>query len=278
MKSLQEYLTETLIQEKFGSEIIANCMNDRFKTSDYWGGMRRYLLRWDKVKDSNLHEVTLEEALKLYRKQKESHYLIWVTKNDRYVGEGKDQIALITWGTDIVGFATSIKGMTTKACIDNFTWSHIYDVEGYEDLMQTDIKEMRRKQKEGATAIMDAEDVLRQNKERFEKALAEKHKGTNDDIIKIFNDTMAEYQNTVKNWMVKYQDIILTPHASTYQITELYKKLSKKVQELVDKIDSWNYWKDSKESVTTAKRYYDEIKQCANEIAEMCTKIIEDQK
>lgn len=273
MKTLQEYLNESLIQEKYGSEIIAKYMNDKFKKQmySYYG---RYLLQWDKVKDSNLKEVTLDEAMKLYRKQKESHYLIWVSKGYN----GAEQIALVTWGTDIIGYIWSIKNMTAKACIDGCDWSHIYDVEGYEDLMQADVRDLRREQKEGATALMDAEDILRQNKERFEKALAEKHKGTPDDIVKIFNDIMVEYQNTVKNWMVKYQDIILTPQASTFNIVRLYTDLTKKVQSFIDKIDSWNYWKDNKDSSKTAKRYYDEIKELANEIAEMCTKLAEDQK
>ena len=273
MKTLTEYINESLIQEKYGSDIIAKYMNPYFKTYGSWG-RGGYLLQWDKVKDSNLHEVTLDEAMKLYRKQKKSHYIIWVKKDSR---EG-ETMGLITWGTDVIAYDGRDYGMSTKACIDAYNWAHIYDVEGYEDLMQLGLQKLRREQKAGATAIMKADEILEQNKKRYELALADMHKGNNGEVVKIFNDTMAEYQNVTKNYIVKFSDILSTPGASAFEVMDKYNTLTRHITSFIDKLYSWNTHKDDKLHPDWAKDYYDRIKELANKISEMCTKMIEDQK
>lgn len=266
MKSLEVLLTEALVVEAFGSKIIAGLMKNVGLKSDWWNS--RSYLQWDKVKDDDIREITKEEALKLYRKQKDPHYILWVSDNYR---EGK-RISLITWGTDIVtcewGYAP--RGASTKGVIDSMNITKAYDVIDFEKFLRREMIQQRTEAKKNALALKSAEEVLADNKKRYESILAKMHTGDKEEVAKIFGDAMSLYEQVTKQWVVKYMDQILQDQPDMWQVRNEYKKIQDKVDGMMNAIQTYSINRKSGWDARYTKQKYDEIKKLADEITKLC--------
>ena len=266
MKSLEELLTEALVVEAFGSKILAGLMKHIGVKSDGW--YSGSYLQWDKVKDDNLQELTKEEAMKLYRKQKDLHYILWVGDNYR---EG-ERICLITWGTDIVtcewGYAP--RGASTKGVIDSMSIIKAYDVIDFEKFLRREIMDQRTQAKKDALALKSAEEVLADNKKRYESILATMRTGDKEEVAKIFGDIMTLYEQVTKQWVVKYMDQILQEQPDMWQVRNGYKKIQDKIEGMMNAIQSYSSNKKHGWDARYTKQKYDEIKKLADEITKLC--------
>lgn len=272
MKTLEEFLTESLVNEAFASSIMENIT---------WKGVLRYgganMPQWSKIKDSDLTEVTYDEAIKMYRK-KYAPYIFWVSKNTWRIPQGK--IALITWGTDVVWTGLLTRGDSTKALIDSISCEKAYVLTNPSDFVRWKIQRERRIAKEGAKALMSAEAVRKENLKRYKLILDERRTGTHEEVAKKMEEAMNIYSETVKNFIVKYSDMLAANSPSRMTIKKLYEKLTITINSMLDSAEFFEYWKNDKgmtDFISIRKEYYDDVIDCCNRIAELCTKLNEEQ-
>lgn len=269
MKTLEQFLTESLINEAFASSIIENITWKGVLDPNYG-----FIPQWSKIKDNDLTEVTYDQAIKMYRK-KDAPYILWVSKNDYRTPEGK--IVLITWGTDVVWTSSRRRAESTKAEIYSISCEKAYVLANPSDLAVWKIQQERSIAKSGAKALMSAEEIRDKNLERYKKALAAKHTGDVGAVTKKLEEAMNLYSETVKNFIVKFNDMLIVNSPSTIKIKKLYKDLSVSVSTMLDKAESLENWRKEQGWETTAKKYYDEVINYCNKIAELCTKLNEEQ-
>lgn len=266
MKSLETLLTEALVVEAFGSKIIASLMKNVGLKSDWWHS--RSYLQWDKVKDEDIREITKEEAMKLYRKQKDPHYILWVSNNHR---EG-ERISLITWGTDLItcewGYAR--RGTSTKSVIDSMNITKAYDVIDFEKFFRVEMMRQRAEAKKDALALKSAEEVLVDNKKRYESILAKMHTGNKEEVAKIFGDIMVLYEQVTKQWVTKYMDQILQEQPDMWQVRRDYVTIQNKISNMMDAIQTYSINGKHGWDARYTKQKYDEIKKLADEITKLC--------
>jgi len=271
MKTLEQFLTESLVTEAFASSIMENII---WKDVLHYNGAT--MPQWSKIKDSDLTEVTYDEAIKMYRK-KDAPYIFWVSKNTWHIPEGK--IALITWGTDIVWalWGTLTRGTSTKAVIDSISCEKAYVLANPSDFIRWKIQDERRIAREGAKALMSAEAVRNENLKRYKLILDERRTGTHEEVAKKMEEAMNIYSETVKNFIVKYSDMLAANSPSRITIKKLYEKLTININSMLNSAQSFEYWKDDKGMADIRKKYYDDVIDCCNRIAELCTKLNEEQ-
>lgn len=266
MKSLEVLLTESLVVEAFGSKILAGLMKNVGLKSNLWSGYS--FLQWDKVKDEDLREITLEEAMKLYRKQKEPHYILWVGNNR---GEG-ERVSLITWGTDVIDceWGHAPRGTSTKGVIDSMNITKAYDVIDFEKFIRREMILQRVKAKKDALALKSADEVLADNKKRYESILAKMHTGGNEEVARIFGDIMTLYEQVTKQWATKYMDMILQEQPDMWQARRDYATIQTKISDMMNAIQSYSTNKKNGWDARYIKGEYDRIKKLADEITKLC--------
>lgn len=275
MKTLTEFIRESLICESFSSKILQQYLEPKQFKYEYYP----YALQWSKITDDMLHEITNEEdARKMQRKQKDAFYILCVGKSG-YGDNAKEMVQLITWGSDIIASVyRGERGSSTKAYIDNIVFVKAYYVTDFDKLLRKDIRDQRAEMRKDATALKDDWSVANENHERYKKILAEKRTGTPDEVKKIMDETMNIYMDTFKNYIQKFTEFAEGDSPSCYSMRWNIKKLNDTVTDLV------NAFADFKSSVgkggwnaVYAKRHYDDVKDYASKIAEICTKLSQEQ-
>ena len=282
MKPLEQFMNEALINEAFGSKILAQILPLGLLKGNWFG--RQWQLQWDKITDNMLEELTEEQGRAAYRKRTESPYLLWVTQPSWGKDAGKDTVFLITWGSDVIWYSYGgrYRGESTKALIDSSSVAKVYKVIDAQDYMQREVQQLRAEQKRDALALKSSYTTWQENQKRWQDAKARMHTGSMDEALKMYEDAMNLYAETVKNFIVKYADIIAdTDCPSTYIIRDNYKKLTNAVNNLLESISNFKSATGRKPSVSDpkwAKRCFDDISKWANTISEYCTKLTQDQE
>ena len=274
MKSITKFIQESLINEAFQSTVLQQYLKpNKFKYR--WD---QYELQWSKVKDSDLHEIDDEnEARRIQRKKKESNYIIWVGK-DGYGDNSTESVQLVTWGPDIIDCAwRKERTMTARSAVDNISFVKAYEVDIQDNMFRSDIQKQRREMRDGATALKDNYRIASENKKRYEDALAKMHTGSRDEVTKLMGDAMTLYTNTLNNYIKKFTDAAEGDCPSSYDLMSNFRKMNQVMSSLIDGYWSYDHNVEGKGisgyAEQMAKSGYDKVKECADKIAEICTKL-----
>lgn len=273
MKSLSEYISEGLLIESFGSDIIRELLPKSF-VQDRWAYFKNWQLQWDKVKDSDLVEVDETTARKLQRMQKETHYILWVAEySPSWRGERKPMIVLITCGGDVISYiGRRERNMSTKAYIDNFSIIKAYDVKNWQGLLRKNLVDIRAQQKDGALALKDPETVRAENMERYEKIIAQHNTPDDAEVAGIIKNAMNTYSQIMKQLGDKLAEAMTSdaPSPSVYKLMEKSRQLNSIINDMLSKAHSYKYWsKNGGFDPRNAKEYADKISETAQQIEKL---------
>lgn len=284
MQTLQQYMFESIVNEAFASKNLASLFNVSKQYHDYllndrWGSS--YQLQWDKVTDDMMREVNEDEARKLQRKQKESYYILWVTEDRR---DNREMIYCITWGYDCIAACyRRERGESTKATIDSHPCKKAYVIEGdVEKLMRRELHREREEAKNGATALMSAYQILNDNKKRYQTALNKMHTAGAEDVQKWLNEGMEAYKNAIENYVIKMSDALLTDCPTSWKIRNIYGKLNKAFNDMLQEIETYKSFTDPKRGYlhndstgsSIALKAANEVKRCSASLVELCTNLM----
>lgn len=272
MKTLQDFMFESLINESFKSEALKKYPVTKI-AQDRWGSANQ--LMWSEITDDMLHEVTEEEARKLQRKMKESYYILWVSR-EGYGEKAKEFVSLVTWGSDVVACAyRRNRGESTKSCIDQLSIVTAYWVENPEDHMRRDIQRQRQSMRDGALFLRDAWSIREENMRRYQEALDKMRTGDAGEVQKICDEAMATYKMVMDKYIDKLHDLLLPNTPSSYALRYEYDKINKIMSKLVENITRFKSFNGDKgaTAASIAKDAYDAIKQGAQAIAEIAAKM-----
>lgn len=285
MQTLQQYMFESIVNEAFASKNLASLFNVSKQYHDYllndrWGSS--YQLQWDKVTDDMMREVTEDEARKLQRKQKESYYILWVTEERG--DNNREMIYCITWGYDCIAACyRRQRGETTKASIDSHTCKKAYVIEGdVEKLMRRELHREREEAKRGATALMSAYQILTDNQKRYQTALNKMHTAGAEEVQKWLNEGMEAYKNAIENYVLKMSDALLTDCPTSWKIRNMYEKLNKTFNKMLEEIETYKSFTDPKRGYysndstgsSIGRKAANEVKSCSALLVELCTNLM----
>lgn len=267
MKSLSEYISEGLMIESFGSDIIRELLPKSF-VQDRRVYFKNWQLQWDKVKDGDLVEVDETTARKLQRMQKETHYILWVAEySPSWRDERKPMIVLITCGGDVISYiGRRERNISTKAYIDNFSIIKAYDVKNWQGLLRNNLIDIRAQQKDGALALKDPKTVRAENMERYEKIMAQHNTPDEAEVAGIIKNAMNTYSQIVKQLGDKFIEALAAdaPPPSIYELMEKSKQLNSIVDDMLGEAHSYKYWtKHGGFDQRIAKKYADKVSETA---------------
>lgn len=267
MKSLQEFLTESILTEAFASDALRKLFMSLKpsvrKNNPYY--LNGSFPMWDKVTDNDITKLTKDEALKRMRARKDPGYLIWFISN----GENGEELDCcgITWGCDVC--------MTSDGYYKGVTASSIaYDADGAYEIKdalkftRSELQQSRREAKEGATALMNYETIKNDNLKRYEKELAKLHNPGLEKVCQLYTDTMEIYKNVVDKYVAKFVSIMQEGNGSYYSVSKTWELLNNLVKQMTDDMHMYahsNGYHDDK----SAMYYYKKVSQAAKKIEEI---------
>lgn len=207
------------INESFKSDIIRDFTNsDLFKNKiRRLAGM--WKLKWDEISDSDIIKTSPASARK---KIHDFDIIIWYDSNNRptAISRGKN-----VWYDEY----QDAKHTSSKVLADESAHCLIipYDVQTkYSAFAKSDI---RHKSREGATALMKAEEIAEKNLRRYKSIIAKRH-SENADIDEKIKGIMRNYQKTFEE-MTSNQD------TDIYKLYALSDKIKLMISYYADYID-----------------------------------------
>lgn len=272
MKTLTAFIQESLICESFSSKILQQYLDlKKLDASKWWSP------QWSRITDDMLHEITNEdEARKLQRKIKESNYILWVGK----LWGGQEIIELVTWGCDVVGWIDIKDRKTTvNSCLNKMKFAKAYLLDNAQDILRQKIQQERRDARDGATALKSDREIAEKNLERYKEILAKRQTPPPAEVNKILEETTQLYADTLKNYIKKFTDVAESNTPSGFDLRWNFEKMNKQMSGLMMEFSSYtsNVGKDRQFTARLAKNSYDKIKEYASQIAEICTKLSQEQ-
>ena len=238
MKSLYEHLEDRyVICESFGSSIIEM----------YWESIRgtfpaKILFQWDKISDNDLKKVELDDAIKMARKRKERHVILWFNNNR----STKESFIGISDGTLIL-CSNNWRSMNNVNRFYDYS-NIVYELIDPDKFDTKTLKSMRFEAKQNALALKSDDEVRRENMRRYEEIKAEKHKDTNlIDAMSWFENAMSTYNTCIAGLTEKLKENLTDPEFSN--VIKLYRNQMTDLHNIVDKMIS---------DMTNVK-YYDDL-------------------
>lgn len=264
MKSLQEFLVESLVNESFASDTIRTLYFSlkpgarRLNSSDYYTS--NSLPMWDKLTDNDITKLDKDEALKRMRSRKDPGYLIWFMNNGT-------TCCGITWGCDVcMTYDGYFKGVTASQVA--YDADGAYEIKDVDKFIRNKLRDDRRAAKEGAVALMSYDTIKRDNLERYKKELAKLHNPGLDAVIKLYEDTMEIYKNIVDKYVAKFVSIMQEGTGSYYRVADEWKKLNDLIRGMTDDMHMYAYsngYHDDKNAMS----YYKMVSAAAQKIEEI---------
>lgn len=264
MKSLYEFLTESLLNESFASDTMRTLYFSmkpsahRLNKSDYY--ISQCLPMWDKLTDNDVTKLNKDEALKRMRSRKDPGYLIW------FMNDGTTCCG-ITWGCDVcLTYDGYFKGVTASQVA--YDADGAYEIKDVSKFIRNSIQDARKTAKEGATALMSYDSIKRDNLERYKKELAKLHNPGLDAVVKLYEDTMEIYKNIVDKYVAKFVSIMQEGNGSYYAVADEWKKLNDLIRNMTDDMHMYthsNGYHDDK----NAMYYYKKVSAAAQKIEEI---------
>ena len=261
MKSLHEFLVESLVNESFASDTIRTLYFSLKPSARRLDSHEHYLSdslpMWDKLTDNDITKLDKDEALKRMRSRKDPGYLIWFMNNGT-------TCCGITWGCDVcMTYDGYFKGVTASQVA--FDADGAYEIKDVDKFIRNKLRDDRRAAKEGATALMSYDTIKRNNIERYKKELAKLHNPGLDTVIKLYEDTMEIYKNIVDKYVAKFVSIMQEGTGSYYALADKWKKLNDLIKNMTDDMHMYAY-SDSYHDDRNAMSYYKLVSNAAKQI------------
>lgn len=261
MKSLREFLCEKMeqneeanITEAFKSPLLQGLiMNLPKSTRD--SRYNNNMLMFDKVTDADITEVLPSEAEKMARSRKNPAYVIWQ--------DNRNNVA-ITWGYDVIVSSICVnKGANMDTIAYNATKAYI--ISDPNRFLRGDIRQKRRDAKEGAEALKSAAEVLEENKDRYNKILAQmKRDSMQKDVIDLFKEVNELMKNIYSKHIDNYIKVMQEDGPSFWNIKFKIDKINKLYNEMLDSFDNVRMFNNPNK----VEEYAAKIKTKAEEIKE----------
>jgi hypothetical protein len=199
------------------------------------------MLQWDKIEDNDLKKLTKEEALKRMRSKNNPAYLLWVSDTVRTRHSWRDDKIEeysyngATWGYDVV--------MVFDGKVDSVKATHIandadyaYEVIDPDRFLTSDIRELRRKAKEGAVALMDANRIAEKNMERYKNALANMRTPDAEQLIPKFDEITEMYKNVTSKYAEKIAQYVQGDTPSYWRICDGWKNINDEYRRITEEL------------------------------------------
>ena len=216
MKSLTEFINESLINESFKSDIIRKWFGALMGT-----GLKRNLghywsLQWDKISDADLKELTVDEALKRARSFKNPGYILWVKEG----ADGSFDNSYATYGYDVI---MSPDGNTYKIRLSNASAvaTKAYEVLDFEKFETLTMRNKRKDAQAGATALMDYDKIRQDNITRYQNALNKAHTPDGKDFAEKIKEMTEMYKQVLDKWCAKYIQEMQVGTPSYYNVCKI---------------------------------------------------------
>lgn len=273
MKSLYEFMTESLISEAYASDIIKNfhlgfAKNVRQCAWNDWNE-----LQWSRVTDNDLIKLDKPEALKRMRSQKDPGYLLWISDSEAKRWGETVHCNGVTWGWDVIvvydGTPANYKANHIADMAD-----YAYEVKNPTSLLKSKLKHERQDARAGAYALLDCDNIRQANQRRWEDLLAQKRAPDNSEILKIFQDAMDIYNNCMKKYVEKFVSVMQDGNGSYYEMRNLFKKLNELVFNMMEQVSTTVHFNKEKYSKKWALEELEKVNETVRKIEELVNKFM----
>lgn len=189
MKDILELITEAQIMESIESSIVQSWM-PQIKAS--WNRDLFFrLYQWDKVSDDDLTWYDQADAKKLAYKRNEIHTLFWIDNDDKLLALTNGNIS---WCLIDPYFARdTVRMKNIMPIVRAAKGAYLIDSK----FSTKEMRAQRVKEKEGATALMKAEQIRDENIRRYEQILKEKRLSdgsTVAEVMSLLNEVTEKYK------------------------------------------------------------------------------------
>jgi hypothetical protein len=230
MKTLTEYVNESLVQEAFSSDIFRDFFR-HFRDKARRGHRVRWAaLQWDKIKDSDLVKLTKDEALKRMRSRKDPGYLLWVSERGfprtGWPRDRKDTFSYngITYGWDVIMSYDGSLSINANNIAD--TANYAYEVVDPQRFFCKEMQVKRREAREGALALKDPEKVKEENLQRYKEALAKMHTPEASTLVSKLEEIAEMYKNVMDKYVTHFAGKMQEDTPSYVMVSDLLSKIN----------------------------------------------------
>lgn len=199
MKSLVEYINESIITEKFGSKILTDLFTSKSQKGWAWDKISSSL-KWDKITDADIEELSIKDAIKI-SKDDNDDYIIYASKNHAVFAR--------TIGTTLLSVEdkiSTITGLSRKYNLDK-----AYRILNWEGFSTSALHKERYQMSVALKHIHDNEIIHYDNEDRYIKSLNRLHatKLLDSDYEKALTE-MIEMLALVTKYIANDENAILT--------------------------------------------------------------------
>ncbi len=232
MKSLVEYINESIITEKFGSKILTDLFTAKSKKGWAWDRISSSL-KWDKITDADIEELSIKDAIKI-SKDDNNDYIIYASKNHAVFAR--------TIGTKLLSVEdkiSTITGLSRKYNLDK-----AYRILNWEGFSTSALHKERSEMASALRHIQDPTFVKWDNIHRYEDAIdkLKANKLLTSDYQKAMVE-MVEMLGIVTKYIMNDENSILTRIDDVMKAQEAFRNVISELRNLV-KFQDPNYKDD----------------------------------
>lgn len=231
MKSCYEYIKESLINEKFGSQILTGIIGSQ-KTY-VWTHINSDL-QWDKIPDGNVLEITKSQATQTVKNNDENDFIMYFNQNNELIGRSIGQRL----------YSINDKISTVAGLIRKYNVQKIVQILDWKQFETKELRKTRRELRFELEKIHDNWWVKLENEKRWKDLIraAQGKKFLSTDVGSMISDMAQKLAMVLKG--LETDENTLVDKSKT--ITAVYADFSS----IMDDLGHWVYYygKDEKNS------------------------------
>lgn len=228
MKNLCEYVKESIVNEKFGSQIVGDFIKGNYNDKLLKFRLMHFMM-WDKIPDSDVEVVDLKTGCKALT---DSNVFV-VFKFDKEI---------VAYAYDEVFRASKefSKIKTLTGLIRKIKNSQCLVINNYDKYDTSDLIKARNEAQEGAVALQDADDILYNNKKRYERLLPvfKANRRLDFSQLQMKYDKVTNTLMKVINVMRHNEDLLLGHGHGLYNDESGLERIVQKYQAIIQTINT----------------------------------------